>query len=254
MDNRPLFLLKPNGDGSFSNFKEFVSFYSMAYFTFQPPKQEKDVEEILASSQLSRDDVTTLLKWKTGRENKDGVINARKGIKLSEVWGALFPGGEEILSKEEILKHGELDLKSGTKKLIEELLSNKVQGISTVYAITILYVLTNGEYPIYDRFAAAAVHALYDPEACFSKEVKISRSELPPIDQIGKSIPLLFPLDVSSDQKSCLREYAWYVEHVRELSHRLAASLTDRDLDRALWTYGHCFRAKKEQDPKSAST
>ena len=47
--------------------------------------------------------------------------------------------------------------KSEPQEVINELKNNSPNGIGTVYLITLLFFISRGEYPIYDRFVKIAI-------------------------------------------------------------------------------------------------
>ena len=85
-----------------------------------------------------------------------------------------------------------------------------------MYLITVLYFKSNKKYPIYDYYAHRAVKALYlnkNPEEIFV-------GAAPDKNEIGKVL-------------------AMYKEYVFLLEQVFGYSDIGRDLDRALWVYGH---------------
>lgn len=88
--------------------------------------------------------------------------------------------------------------------------------------ITLIYFLSGGKYPIYDKFAHIAVKALYMNEN--PKDIFVGGAP-------GKG---------NMDQAiGMYKEYCWLLKQV------FGKYDIDRELDRALWVYGH---SKKKYD------
>jgi hypothetical protein len=104
-------------------------------------------------------------------------------------------------------------------------------GIGTVYIITILFFLSHGMYPIYDRFAMAALEA-YD------------NGILP---ATGSSISLEpIPLKTDEGFKAICEPNGFYRNYVDRLNRLGYDYSGDRRLDQALWVYGHGFKVKQQ--------
>ncbi len=111
------------------------------------------------------------------------------------------------------------------KELFEEI--SKKDGIGSVYAITLLHFASCGEWPIYDKFAHLALLAI-DQEREFPSIITDS--------ELGKSF--------HSNAKRTFDDYMQY----KNLLHTYFgdAYKKDRNIDRALWAYGHLFNESKE--------
>ena len=112
-----------------------------------------------------------------------------------------------------------------------------MRGIGTVYLITLLHFITDGEVPIYDRFAMAslAVWKLKSEE----KGVTITDTAV----VRGCKLP-------SKDSKAAetILESGIYAEYIKLLKEFCKANYgnenewkKNRDVDRALWVFGHFF-------------
>ncbi len=103
------------------------------------------------------------------------------------------------------------------------------KGLGTVYLITLLFFITKGKYPIYDRFAMAALLSLLLNEN--GKYVSlgdsiIQKTNLPEKREIKK-----------------LQDIKLYSNYIGLLYHFFGnAWKENRDIDRALWVYGHFFK------------
>ena len=110
-------------------------------------------------------------------------------------------------------------------------------GIGAVYLLTLLYFATNarrpGVFPIYDRFAMRALKAI--------KEGK------KPGDSFKADIKLPDKLDSKFAEKleNIMQKYIGLIEEI----FGIKKYSENRDIDRALWVYGHLF---KESDAKNS--
>lgn len=111
--------------------------------------------------------------------------------------------------------------------------TNVFQGIGTVYSLALLYFISQGRVPIYDKFVHIALKALY-----FEKK---------PTEHIFYGSPA----DKKTDTVIALmREYMWLIKntvgHERLLRKSIKGksdNIADiRKADRALWVYGHLFK------------
>lgn len=76
-----------------------------------------------------------------------------------------------------------------------------------VIAVTLLYFVTKGEYPIFDRFAVSAVNSITGSHIC--------------------------------ESYSSFKNYQEYKRQIESLESEFRLDPADRRLDRALWAYGH---------------
>lgn len=196
----------------------FISLYSEIYFYKNRNLiLEQKMEEVLYSSSLSRSDIFEILCWKTGSTDADaqaGTIKTQyKTIQTTPV--------EELLEGKKPL----ICEPKEAKELFEEI--SKKDGIGSVYAITLLHFASCGEWPIYDKFAHLALLAI-DQEREFPSIITDS--------ELGKSF--------HSNAKRTFDDYMQY----KNLLHTYFgdAYKKDRNIDRALWAYGHLFNECKE--------
>lgn len=110
----------------------------------------------------------------------------------------------------------EENFKENYKKLLEISKQVNLKNVGAVYLITILFFLSNKEYPIYDYFAHKAVKALYLDK----KPNKIFVGGAPDKTELDKVI-------------------AMYEEYVYLLDQVFGYHNIERELDRSLWVYGH---------------
>lgn len=196
------------------NQEEFIHFYSKGYYYLNRDlKLEKRIEEVLLNGIESDNDIVDILKWKTGATEVDYEENYVK-----HRWGI-------IETLELSLKIKEKDfIFLEPKKIVDELL--KIDKIGPVYALTLLYFITKGEFPIYDKYAHLALIVIESKED-FSKNIA------------DKDLYNEFKTD-SLDAEKIFDLYCKnYIERLKYIFGEKYKK--NRDIDRALWTYGHLF-------------
>ena len=172
------------------------------------------------------------IAWKAGRLTEE-LINSK---------GKVFPQngrGREIkelddfltaVNKNTILDESIEDYDKRARNAIRELYRLKfkynVRNLGSVYILSILFFLSGGEYPVYDKYAHTAVKALY-----FDKNPKdVFVGEAPQGTPQGKK---------ESDER--IREadldqiMGMYEEYCFLLNEVFGKSAISRELDRALW-------------------
>ena len=185
-------------------------------------KVEKFIEEKLLNGVVDE----YVVVWKTGRllatdiESdefllKDGYVNGYgKMINKNELDHYLsnLKSNEiqNIISSSEILNRGILE------KCYDLAKENVPTNFGSVYLINILYFLSKGKVPIYDRYAHIAVKALYFGAAPSNVYV----GDAPAKNDTHKVINML-------------SEYMWF------LNELFGTYSIERPLDRSLWVYGH---------------
>lgn len=111
---------------------------------------------------------------------------------------------------------------------LDELRKQPRQGIGAVYLITLLYFVTNHQYPgkcpIYDRFAMSALLAIKNNKK-ISDDVKCGELS----DKNIKNFPKLV------GEK--MKQYIGLIDDIFGEEYN-----ANRDIDRALWVYGHLFK------------
>lgn len=211
----------PNGTEAGKD--EFIKFYNQVYYYMNRNLNfENQIDRILESDTLTRRDVVDIFRWKIGATSFDYTSEV-----AANQWGSIDVGKlmdsfdldatQEKFEKKELLKGSP----EGTLRFLTE-----QDGIGPVYAITMLYFITQGEYPIYDRFAKMALSAILKPA---KPGELIQYTELP--DKSRKTFLDIMKkeMDVYQEQiKSAFGKRYW----------------ENRNIDRALWAYGHLFKQK----------
>lgn len=221
--------------------EEFIKQYEPPYFIENDPEKSATGRNIGQSCRLAdeemqlyldkgitcAEDVIKILDWKIGQ------IDHKKSEEEHFVYYKDIPSnqftvknmyGKVIESKElcNYIADKYPFLNSQTpEEIYKNLLQLNVNGLGTVYLLTLVYFISQGESPIYDRFAHQALDAL-------------EKGLIPKIDKVTKyTVP---------DKKS-KHAFCWFT---KEYSKRLKCSFPNhyksRSLDRALWVYGHLFK------------
>ena len=108
----------------------------------------------------------------------------------------------------------------------------------TVYIINQMFFLSKGAIPIYDRFAHVAVKALRmgkSPLEVFVPDAPLKNDHPKGKDRVNKE----YFLAVNN-----LEEYMWLLNEVfpDEIHKNGDIMFISRELDQALWVYGHAIR------------
>ena len=183
-------------------------------------------DDVLKSDIFKYADFAKIMAWKIGKINHKESQYGDKDIVFYKDWKNCMNSNPDIYGYELKLKeYHEMILFEGLaekcyKEIIDVLLASKVKGIGPVYAITIMFFLTKGKYPIYDRFAANALEAI-------SKK------------QIARPI-----CNKNTCSEKVIKQYGDFADGMRCLMNELGEDnyLTYRQLDRALWVYGHGYK------------
>lgn len=204
---------------------EFVSFYSRVYYyLYRDLELEHTIEEILVSDNLTAKDIVDILRWKIGATKFSYQDNT-----VTNQWYTIAAGKliEEI--------QGAKKVKEPVCETLRELM--KHDHIGPVYAITLLYFLSKGTYPIYDKFAHIAIKVI-EEELPFKSLVEDKKLE----EEFSTG---------ATDAKKIFRRYQdKYVDRLHKVFGR---TYNTRDIDRALWVYGHLFNDTKENQQRIKS-
>ncbi|WP_294242310.1 hypothetical protein [Pseudobutyrivibrio sp.] len=113
-----------------------------------------------------------------------------------------------------------------------------MRGVGTVYLITLLHFITGGEFPIYDRFAMAAL-VIWKLKKNYNKlkvtDVSVVRGgKLPSKDT--KAAQNILEMGIYADYIKLLKEFC------KDNYGKEDEWKENRDVDRALWVFGHFFK------------
>lgn len=208
---------------------EFIRFYSRVYYyQNRNLKLEKRMGEILAKDEMSNEDVFDILRWKIGAKTYDrekgDVTNQWKTINSNDVYN-------------KINKQKEYGAIETLTKLRE------CKGIGAVYAITILFFLSSGEYPIYDKFAHIALKAIGDSKEFYDIILE-------------KDLKNEINVDLNNNSKNNKKIFDGYSEYyIKRLNAIFGENeyKNTREIDQALWAYGHLFSDTKTNRNKTDS-
>lgn len=220
--------------------EEFIFFYSKCYYLNNSAVVEKRIEELLSADTLTEQDVMLIIEWKLGRiDHKNSQafdsICLRSKDEVEHYLTATRRGKIEAKKLCETISSKLLSLrKASPQDILNQLKNINTKNFGTVYLITLLYFITQGKCPIYDRFAMMALEAITQGK---HPGAKIKYQDLPQKDASG----FQHLLD-ADEQKSKYRKYINILETV--FGKRYTANPKDRDIDRALWVYGHLFQQK----------
>ncbi len=198
--------------------KEFVEKYSNAYSKNNPKipgicyKQTniKDEERILHTTLDLYDNFAEKMAWKIGCK-KDNPQSYGKKINLKDFYHNLNISELQAMCENE-----------DWNKVLSTILNRRVKGIGPVYSIAVLYFVSGGKYPIYDRFADIAVEYIFT----YTGYPKKGESKM-----------------LSSD--NAIKRYKNYINRLeillKQLGKENANYIDYRELDRALWVFGHGY-------------
>jgi hypothetical protein len=195
---------------------------------------ENEMDNLLKEGIKTEKDVIHILAWKTGKI-KHGVSEKNQRFEYASDWvnaeeGKVKRYGKEIDMKPfaQYISKNIKDLSSTAdkdpQKVMNQLKEQSPNGIGTVYLITLLYFISKGKYPIYDRFAMMALDAIIQNK---NPGEFVLYKELPDKNSIQ------FAQVMSIYQTN-------YVDKLEKIFGKKYQ--TDRNIDRALWVYGHLFR------------
>ena len=204
----------------------FVKFYSACYYLSNSIVAEKEIETFLSKDLHSIEpfDVMRILEWKLGR------IDYKRSQCEGKTW---YRHWDEMNKYKTKTRSGEIDAKElcefiskdyGSLKkkspcaVFSDLAKQGVANLGTVYIITLVYFITQ-ECPIYDRFAHQAI-------------IAIKNDNKP--GEVVKYATLPSKTESNAFQKY---ESCYFKELVSVFPNYM-----DRDVDRALWVYGHLFQ------------
>lgn len=206
----------PDGN-EIANISEFIEFYSQVYYYQNRNLELEDrIEKILEKDEISNENVFDILRWKIGAKtfdkDKGTVTNQWKTINSKEVY-------------EKITKCKKDDAIALMNTL------RQCKGIGAVYAITILFFLSAGNYPIYDRFAHIALKEIGDLKA-FNETIS------------DKELKEEINVDSVKNDKIFDGYSKYYIKRLNDIFGENEYK-NNRKIDQALWAYGHLFSDTK---------
>ena len=229
--------------------EQFIELYGSSYYLDQDRYVsrasqnsryvEDEIDRLLREGIKTKTDVVHILAWKIGK-----ILHKASDETRQFCYAADWSNAEKLqvhrfgkqfkidpmatYITDNITKLEEL-AKNDPQNVLNDLKGHSIKGIGVVYLITLLYFISRGKYPIYDRFAMMAICGIMSDKK--PGEI-IPYKELP-----GKNSPGFG--SIMSD-------------HMEPFISKLNAVFGDqyqksRDVDRALWVYGHLFNTKSEK-------
>lgn len=222
---------------------DFIKLYADSYYldnrqvVSNAQQSSRYVEDkmdcLLKNGICSTKDVARILAWKIGKidhknsndqfvyasdwENAESLNVTRYGNPFDLAGIANY-----IINNKD---HLEKKADSDPQGVLNELRDVSVKGLGTTYLVTLLYFLSKGKYPIYDRFAYKGVKAILQDK----KPGEIVDYEGVPDKTSKKRFESFI-----DNEMTC---------YVKDLTTIFGERYKDdRDIDRALWVYGHLFK------------
>lgn len=231
-------------DGTEISKETFIKSYNDSYYlgssrvlnrvTQNSKYVENEIDQLLKNGIREPIDIIHILAWKIGKVRHTDSDNEKRFV-YAKGWDdaenfkiKLYKNTLDV--KEFVLyiikNIAELEKLSENEpqEVLNQLKEHSPKGIGTVYLVTLLYFISKGKHPIYDRFAMMALDAISGDIKPYSQKIKA---------------PIL-PDKHSSKFKHVMdRYYKEYVEKVNKIFG--SVYWKNRDIDRALWVYGHAF-------------
>lgn len=249
-----------SNDGKIS--EDFIEKYAKYYYTgvdWDGPRHlnqtDKDVEdkvmEIKEKDNWTIEDVRIILAWKTGNIQQEldsesnlqfkgnwekGKVQFFRRPEIDDKTFKEFADNVIRIRKEYKVSRNSIDTNNAIYELWTSLINaNKVNGLGTVVLITLMSFITNGNMPIYDKYAMAALlfidlmreHKIKVSEPPFKEKITITMKALPGKENNGKLSKIL--------------ENGYYNYYISLLDRYFTLWKTDRTVDQALWVFGHYF-------------
>ena len=229
-------------DGRQMGEDEFISYYGARYYIggggvprSSPSSKyvEDTIDELLKCGIRNKIDVVHILAWKIGKikhreSDEKGCFRYAEDWKRAENFDVTWRdkpfdlGGIAGFVASNI-KELERQADENPQLVLDRLYGEHFYGMGPVYLLTLLYVISKGKYPIYDRFAQMALTAIHN--------------DVKPGGIVN--FKALSGSAFSTIVKREMEEYIGQMERVFGEKYQ-----DSRDIDRALWVYGHFFKVK----------
>lgn len=228
----------------------FISTYSSMYLKGNPclvphvqqtdEKVENWILSIASKDKWNLRDVFNIIAWKTGKIKLENKGNPYSKVEDLEYASGCDPDGMTITAYScfpirclaEYIVENLPDLREKAKKgcgieafkmIADKADSCKLDKFGTVYILTLLFFLSEREQPIYDTFVMRSLFA-------FDNDVK-------PGSRIKG-------MEAVPGREETEKVKNFYLKFKEKLYNRFGDGYkTDRKIDRALWVYGHYFKA-----------
>ena len=203
------------------------------------PVDKKVEERIMGFLKQGEQNIETIA-WKMGEEKYEDKIKHRKYEFLKANIDDFCKEAKEadlaILNNKEISNE---ELYNDYNILLNIVNKNQLTGYGSVYIISSMFFLSKGRVPIYDYFAHAAVKALLDEGVC---PQAVFVGQAPGKEEHAKG---------DNDKKLAINMLIEYQKLLGKLAegtvyYKNKEGYISRDLDRALWVYGHATKNYKD--------
>lgn len=247
--------------------ESFIDAYESCYYLFEEDEDENnkdempvvvgvsktrrwievEIENLLEKENWTPADVIHLLAWKMGRinhkESKEQGEYKYIGTwsdKENEQLKATNRSGpiekiklfvENVIQFKKDYKENYGNIRGNKEEMLKQLQALKVNGIGSVYLITVLYFVSGGEYPIFDRFAMTALNAAQKGS---KPGEKVAAKQLP------DKVTGLLSEGSASVYQQFITKLEWLCETIYG-DKNCYKGKQGRKIDRALWVYGHLF-------------
>lgn len=250
MGEKKFLAYKPNGE-EIHSVQEFVAYYVPYYYKGHCALKdasnrvvsqtncvvEKYIDHIIENGIHDRKDLVRALAWKMGKIKQDELKDGT-GFAYHEDWKNAEENPEDILRYgkpfevsrlfDQMLENKESLKQASVKDALQWFQQHPVNNLGTVYMITLLYFISQANYPIYDQFAKKAIDAI---------KKKVKPSESIPYEALpDKNNPQF------SEVEKMIEEFKKDIDDIFGYENYKAS----RDIDRALWVYGHLFKDKSK--------
>lgn len=207
-------------DAKKQNALEKCKSYAEIYRNVTNPVVESIIEKYLEGIPIDGDKIENLngylkdiMAWKTNQIDHF-CTTKEKGIVYKDKKNISFQKLESIVCDYKA-NYKDEDYKNLFKRLVT------VEGIGNVYAITIIFFLSHGEYPIYDKFADVGLYSV--------------------MTNNNKEVSLRLMTDRGIDGA-----WSYYIEYKDALTSLFGDRWKGKDgrfVDKGLWAYGHTVKS-----------
>ena len=253
----------PNGEQC-NTIDEFITCYNSQYYWMNKGHSVERRIDTLLYEQESYDSkiIYLILAWKMAgidmKKSNDLINNTSKNIyyyknkgwiennlsgknngKLVDFSKIIKQSVELSSDRKKWMKKGFAEDKEGASELLTKLADTNTNEIGAVYYLTLLYFLTASRWPIYDQFVYKAMCAIEGGLEPYKARVDYSQ-RLPQKDK-GKNYSKKLSPIVFENSSNQYRDYVDFIKDFEKELPKERRYTASRDIDRALWVYGHLF-------------